>query len=273
MTSALGASSRPSLFPSSPELVTAGLNENHPLRGAVLALGNFDGFHLGHKALVEEAHRPKGRRPVAVMSCEPHPRSFFFQDALPFRLATPATKRMEMAQHGVDYIYSPAFDLNFAGLTPERFVDDILVASLGVTHVIAGPDFHFGRGRSGDMAMLLGLAKSRGFGVTVAKDITRAGVRVSSSLVRAAIEAGDMRGATELLGHGWLVETRRGAADRLELHPTLCRPRPGRYVARHLGSEVERDHIIEISDNGKFTPLGPYQIHPEAEIWRLVGQA
>ena len=253
-----------------PAMVEDRLDADHPLRGAVLALGNFDGFHLGHQGLARMAQRLAAGRPVAVMSCEPHPRSFFGKETAPFRLATPAARRVQLGQHGVDFIYSPRFDRAFASLSPLEFVDRILVEALGVAHVIAGPDFRFGSRRDGDMALLSELGAARGFGVSIAPDITHAGVRISSTLVRAAIEAGDLSGAARLMGHGWLMETERTADGRLWLHPTLCRPRPGRYFACIEGRN-EWLHV-EITGDGEFRPLGPHSLQAPPQLWRLERQ-
>lgn len=253
-----------------PAMVEDRLDADHPLRGALLALGNFDGFHLGHQGLARMAQQLAAGRPVAVMSCEPHPRSFFGRETAPFRLATPAARRVQLGQYGVDFIYSPRFDRAFASLSPLEFVDRILVEALGVAHVIAGPDFRFGSRRAGDMALLSELGAARGFGVGIAPDITHAGVRISSTLVRAAIEAGDLSGAARLMGHGWLVETEHTADGRLWLHPTLCRPRPGRYLACIEGRN-EWLHV-EIAGDGAFRPLGPHSLQAPPQLWRLERQ-
>lgn len=251
------------------EVVDVGIEIGHPFRGAVLVLGNFDGFHRGHQALTRMARQAASGRPVAIMSCEPHPRSFFGKEEAPFRLATPTTKLLQLFGHGVDFVYSPRFDQSFAGLSPSEFIDRVLVQALGVSHVIAGPDFRFGNRRAGDMALLSELGAARGFGTSVAPDITHAGVRISSTLVRAAIEAGDLGGATQLMGHGWLVETQRTDRGELKLHPMLCRPRLGRYFGTVEGRKEQIR--IEIAGDGEFHPLGPYDFKASRHLWRLQG--
>lgn len=256
-----------------PDVVAGSLAQDHPLRGSILALGNFDGFHLGHQALARMAHRLAAGRPVAVMSCEPHPRSFFCRENAPFRLTTPASKRRQLGHYGVDFIYSPLFDHAFAALSPSDFVDRILVGALGVRHVIAGPDFRFGNRRAGDMSLLAELGAARGFGVSIAPDVTHAGVRVSSTLVRAAIQAGDLHGATQLLGHGWLVETQRMPKGGLKLHDDLCKPRVGRYFGCVDGPDARSERLlIDITSDGDFLPLGPRSVRGASEMWRLEGQ-
>lgn len=256
--------------PRLPEVVADCLAADDPLRGSVLVLGNFDGFHRGHQALARMAFQRAAGRPVGVMSCEPHPRSFFGGETAPFRLATPASKRLQLGQYGVDFIFSPLFDRAFSSLSPLDFVDQILVGALGVRHVIAGPDFRFGNRRAGDMTLLSELGAARNFNVGIAPAVTHAGVRVSSTLIRAAIEAGDLHGAAQLLGHGWLVETERMPDGGLRLHPALCRPRPGRYVGRAEGSGEQIR--IDITADGEFRPLGPHPLRPAPEMWRLEGQ-
>jgi riboflavin kinase / FMN adenylyltransferase len=256
-----------------PEVVAGRLASCHPLRGSVLALGNFDGFHLGHQSLARMAQQLAAGRPVAVMSCEPHPRSFFGSESAPFRLATAASKRYQMAQYDVDFIYSPSFGRSFASLGPLEFVERILVEALGVQHVIAGPDFRFGIQRGGDMSQLAELGADHGFDVSIAPDIKHAGVRVSSTLIRAAVQAGDLRGATQLLGHGWIVETHRTVAGGLRLHPSLCLPRPGRYIGRATGTHGWGEPIpIDIGCDGEFAPLGPHPLRAAPEMWCLEGQ-
>lgn len=256
-----------------PEVVTGSLAPDSALRGSVLLLGNFDGFHRGHQMLARYARRIARGRPVAVMSCEPHPRSFFGTESVPFRLATPGVKQRLLARHGIDFIFSPRFDGLFAGLSPEDFVDGVLVEALGVAAVIAGPDFHFGRRRSGNMEMLAEMGLARGFAVESAPELTIGGSRASSSLIRMALQAGDMRSAARMLGSGWLVEC--GAADDggLMLDPLLCRPRAGVYLGRAAdASAVGGGTRIEITADGRLIPRGPRALDDLPRIWRLESQ-
>jgi len=256
-----------------PAIVTGMLEPDHRLRGAVLLLGNFDGLHLGHQALIGLARRMAGARPVAVMSCEPHPRCFFGTEPGPFRLATPACKRRLLLPHGVDFIYSPQFDRAFADLAPQDFAGFVLAGELGVTQVIAGPDFRFGRRRAGDMDLLDELGQKHGFAVGRAPVVTVDGARASSSRIRAAIRAGDLRAAAGLLGGGWLVETRRSPCGRLELHPDLCRPRAGRYLGAPEGGRGRSETtMIDITADGGFLPLGPRSLDGTPGLWRLAAQ-
>lgn len=256
-----------------PEVVATALDAAHSLRGSVLLLGNFDGFHLGHQALLRMAHGLARGRPVAVMSCEPHPRSFFGTGGAAFRLATAACKPRLLAPHHVDFIYSPCFDSAFAGLAPRAFADRILVEALGVSHVIAGADFRFGCRRAGDMGLLTEFGHTHGFGVTTAPEIAVGALRASSSAVRDFIRAGDMQGASRLLGGGWLVEAQRMPDGRLRLHPDLVRPRPGRYRGVPEASCGRGDPVgIEITEDGGFLPMGPHPLRGASEMWRIEAQ-
>lgn len=250
-----------------PQVVSQALPPDHPLHGSVLLLGNFDGFHLGHQSLARLAREIAGDGPVAVMSCEPHPRSFFGREAAPFRLVTPGVKQRLIAPYGVDFVYSPQFDRAFADLSPAEFVDRILVETLGVRAVIAGPDFRFARARAGDMVLMSDLCRPRRIAVHQVAEVSRAGVRASSTLIRSAIRAGDLRQATEMLGAGWLIETEVTADGRMQLHRDLCRPMAGRYLGvSHAGAGAVR---ICISADGGFAPLGPFRLGEVPRRWRL----
>ncbi|MBY6059026.1 hypothetical protein [Leisingera daeponensis] len=213
-------------------VVTDSLPQGDPLRGSVLLLGNFDGFHRGHQALLDEAVLQGGGRPVGLMSCEPHPRSFFAPDQASFRLTTPCSKLAVAGDCGAGFVFMPRFDGAFAGLSPEAFIKDVLVARLAVSHVVTGPDFRFGSKRRGDIELLDAMGRKLGFGVTAVQTVQQAGERTSSSRIRALLAAGDFKTARACLGHDWLVETIWHSEAGLQLHPMLCRPKPGIYRAR-----------------------------------------
>lgn len=254
-----------------PLVVTGAISTGHRLRGGVLLLGNHDGLHRGHRSLVALAQRVARGRPVGLMSCEPHPRSFFAREAAPFRIATHASK-LELAREcGLDFLYSPTFDAAFAGLSPRDFARDILQRALGVSIVIAGPDFRFGCGRSGDLEHLAELGLSHGFSTLRAPEFAPGGQRPSSSLIRRHIRAGELRAAVQLLGAGWLVETVR-TAGRLALHPDLCRPRPGRYLARQHGHDYAAPIPVQIMAEGALQPLARHPTHQTAPLWRLIAE-
>lgn len=207
------------------------------LRGGVVLLGNFDGFHKGHQALLAHGKAVAERTvsPLGVMSVEPHPRQFFGRNAGPFRLTSPGIKLAILREQGFDFVYSPAFDARFAAMSAEAFVKQVLVEGLQIRHVVVGHDFRFGHRRQGTTDLLAGLGRRHGFGVTrVAAERTNE-VIYSSSLVRELIAAGDLAAANAALGHRWMVEVAslesraaggwhlRLAGDQI-LPPTGCYP-------------------------------------------------
>ena len=245
-----------------PVIVRQSLPAGHCLRGGVLVLGNFDGFHLGHRALVAMARKIACGRPVAVMSCEPHPRTVFGAQDGPFRLASPDSKQRLLAGQGVDFVFSPRFDAAFAGLSPAEFAGGVLAGALGISAVVAGADFRFGRGRAGDMEMLAALGRRHGFAVHAAPEVVAGGGRISSTRIRAALGSGDLAMAERLLGAPWLAEVLRGPDGRLQLHPALCRPRAGACLAMpDTGTPVRADLTAE----GGFVPATP----AAPGFWRL----
>jgi len=176
------------------------------LRGAVVAIGNFDGVHRGHRALVAEAHAvAAGNKPVLVMTFEPHPRRFFVPSAPPFRLDALETKARILDGLGVDALLALPFNAGLAGLGPEDFVARILQHDLGLAHVVVGYDFTFGKGRAGDTAMLKELCAARGIGVSVVTAHGDDHGAFSSSRIRALLQEGKPEAAAVLLGRPWEI--------------------------------------------------------------------
>lgn len=174
-----------------------------------MLLGNFDGFHCGHRALLASAISESescGGLPVGAMSVEPHPKQFFAPNSQPFRLTTPSTKQEMFDRLGLDFLYSPHFDSAFAGLEPEHFIEQVLVSSFAVSRIVVGRGFRFGRQRRGDVDMLHRFAERWGFTVMAVEELEYAGVTCSSTLVRNRISAGDIDAANALLGCPWSVE-------------------------------------------------------------------
>lgn len=177
------------------------------LRGSVMMLGNFDGLHRGHRALLAAAHarsRAEGR-PLAVMACEPHPKRFFAPDLPPFRLSCGTARYGALAEAGLGLIWSPRFDAGFAGLSPRDFIEEYLVRDCAVSAVVVGEDFRFGARRAGDVALLAREGERWGYRLEVVRDVRHEGLRISSSEVRKAIAAGDLARARVLLGGAWRV--------------------------------------------------------------------
>ncbi len=189
-----------------------------PLRGGVVAVGNFDGVHPGHAQLIRTAiDRARSEsRPAGVLTFEPHPKAVFKPDAAPFRLTPWPAKRRLLAELGLDFAVVLTFDRDFASRTAETFIEKTLVEALGVGHVVVGYDFCFGRGRAGTGETLIEAGKSKGFGVTRVQKITGAeGEAFSSSRIRHLIAEGDMRPAARLLGRPFEVEGMVESGDRL----------------------------------------------------------
>lgn len=202
-----------------------------PLRGGVVMLGNFDGFHRGHKALAATAGRLAAPgRPVILMCCDPHPRAFFAREALDFLISPGPPPGPLLRGAGVDLVYAPRFDAAFAGQSPEQFVAGGLARDLGVRAVVTGADFRFGRARVGRVDDLRRLGARFGIAVHVQPEVTEDGsARISSTGVRAALRRGDFGQAARLLGHDWIVPVRR-APDGWRFLPGMVLPPDGDYA-------------------------------------------
>ncbi|HEU4441718.1 MAG TPA: bifunctional riboflavin kinase/FAD synthetase [Burkholderiales bacterium] len=182
-----------------------------PARGrCALTIGNFDGVHRGHRALVDRvvARARETDLTSCVLTFEPHPREFFAGEAAPARITRLRDKLDLLAQAGVERVHVARFDARFAALPPERFVEDVLVGGLGVRSLTIGRDFRYGARRAGDFASLEAAAKRHAFSLEAMDDVEFEGRRVSSSAVRAALQAGDLRGAERLLGHPYFISGR-----------------------------------------------------------------
>ncbi len=180
--------------------------------GCAVTIGNFDGVHRGHQAmlalLISEA-RHRGV-PSCVLTFEPHPRDYFAQlagrpDAAPARIATLRDKLTELARCGVDRVLVLRFDARFAAQSPQAFVDQVLVRGLQARYVLVGDDFRFGARRGGDYATLDAAGQAQGFDVARMMSYEVHGLRVSSSAVRLALANGDMAGAAALLGRPYAI--------------------------------------------------------------------
>ncbi len=184
---------------------------------AVLTIGNFDGVHLGHQALLSlltDKARALGL-PAVVLTFEPHPREYFSPADAPARLASLREKLLLLAAAGVDRCHVCRFDARFAAQPAQAFIDDILVRGLDVRHLFIGDDFRFGARRQGNFAMLRDAGAEGGFGVESMPTLAVAGERVSSSAVRAALAEGDLAHAARLLGRPYSIAGRVGHGDKL----------------------------------------------------------
>ena len=178
-------------------------------RGAAVAVGNFDGVHLGHRAVIGEAGRiaHSANLPWAVLSFEPHPRRLFQPDAAPFRLTPLPAKARQIAAQGVDHMIVINFDLEFSKRGAQNFVEEVLVKGLGVRHVVCGYDFVFGHRRQGDGSLLLALGRTLGFDFTTVHALGDPdGGAYSATRVRDALAAGDAPAAARILGRPFEIE-------------------------------------------------------------------
>jgi riboflavin kinase/FMN adenylyltransferase len=186
-------------------------------KGAVVALGNFDGVHRGHQALIGEARRLARERGslLGVLAFEPHPQEFFRRSPESFRLTPFRTKARLIAEQEADVMYALTFDAEMASKTAQEFVIEVLVGALGVGHVVVGADFQFGHGRTGNVTTLAYMGEMEGFGVTVFEPVSGPGQgKISSSRIRDALKAGQPGAAAALLGHWWTVESRVEHGDK-----------------------------------------------------------
>lgn len=186
--------------------------------GAIaLTIGNFDGVHRGHQAMVARLEGAADARglPACVMTFEPHPRELFTPAEAPARLAPLREKAERLAALGVDRLYVCRFDAAFARQSPEAFVRDVLVAGLGVRWLLVGDDFRFGAKRAGDVSLLRRLAPEWGMDVESMETVVVDGVRASSTAVREALAAGSLESARRLLGRPYAITGRVVGGDRL----------------------------------------------------------
>ncbi len=194
-----------------------GLSHLEPLKnGCVLTIGNFDGLHLGHKAVIEklaECGKTLGL-PVAVMTFEPQPLEYFLNENAPSRLMRMREKVIRFSKLPVDDLLIVRFNQHFADCDAERFIEDILVKKLNVKHLVVGDDFHFGKARRGNFTMLKEKGNIFGFDVEGTGSYQVAGLRVSSTLIRDALGEGDLAMAEKLLGCRYSVCGRVAHGDK-----------------------------------------------------------
>lgn len=189
--------------------VFRGLSQPAP-SATVLTIGNFDGVHRGHRALLARlcAVADQAGLPPSVLTFEPHPREFFTPETAPTRLSTLREKLELLAADGAELAFVCHFNRAFASLAAEDFITTILLGQLRVRHLIIGDDFRFGARRTGDFAMLQAAGKSHGFVVEAMQTVADAGQRVSSSAIRAALAAGELETAAALLGRPYIIDGR-----------------------------------------------------------------
>ena len=214
------------------------------LRGAVVALGNFDGFHLGHQAVAGEAiaQAKAAGCPAIIATFDPHPVRYFVPDAAPFRLTSLDQRQRLFAAAGADAMLVFDFDASLAATTAEDFIAKLLVERLGISAVVTGEDFTFGKGRGGNIQVLREVGAAHGLGCTAMGPVSDGDGVISSSRIRGALQAGDCATANRLLTRSFSVEgiVQHGDKNgRLLGYPTAnidmgnyLRPRYGIYAVR-----------------------------------------
>lgn len=175
------------------------------LRGASVALGNFDGVHRGHATVIRALHAARPDAPLAVLTFEPHPRELFRPDDPPFRLTLLPAKAEALARLGVAIVYAVTFDRAFSTMPAEAFVEDVLHAGIGARHLACGPDFAFGHRRGGDTAFLAERVEALGIGLTIVPPLGDAEGPISSSRIRRHLQEGYPEHAAAALGRNWSI--------------------------------------------------------------------
>lgn len=245
-------------------------------RGAAVALGNFDGAHLGHREVIEAAHAAALRlsAPFGVVSFEPHPRRFFQPAADPFLLMNPHQLARALGELGADILYLLPFDARMVAMSDEAFARDVLAGGLGITHASAGFDFTFGKGRSGDAAALRRYGATYGFSVSIIERVGDGQVeKLSSTAVREALIEGHPDRATEILGRPFAIEgvVQRGRQLGRQLgFPTANVPL-GDYLVPRLGIYATRTVLPDgrrvdgVANLGRNPTTG--EVTPRLEVW------
>jgi riboflavin kinase/FMN adenylyltransferase len=236
------------------------------LRGSIVALGNFDGFHLGHQAVVNRAiargfHE---RRPVIVATFDPHPVRFFKPDVPPFRLTSLDQRERLFAHAGADAMLVFQFDADLAATGAEEFVSDILADRIGAAAVVTGTDFTFGRGRTGSAELLRELGEQHGIAAETVEPVMLEGEPVSSSRIREALAAGDPGAATHLLTRPFAVEAvvEHGDGRGRELGYPTANLSLGRYQRPAYGVYAVK---IRLDDGTEHCGVASFGVRPTFE--------
>jgi riboflavin kinase/FMN adenylyltransferase len=234
--------------------------------GAAAAIGNFDGVHRGHQSVIAAAREAAlgTVAPLGVVTFEPHPREIFAPDASPFRLMNAEARAHRFEKLGVEILYEIPFDRGLAGLSPEAFVQDVIVDGLALSHVVIGTDFHFGAGRAGSAADLRAMGQRFGFGATIAPLLEFDGLDVSSTRIREALTDGRPRDAAEMLGHYHRIEGEviRGEQRGRELgYPTANMSIAGLHPPRFGVYAVSVD-VLSGPHEGRYPGVASLGVRP-----------
>ncbi|WP_108484926.1 bifunctional riboflavin kinase/FAD synthetase [Oceaniglobus ichthyenteri] len=235
-------------------------------RGASVAIGNFDGVHTGHRAVIDIArtHATRLNRPLGILTFEPHPRQVFAPDAPPFRLMNAEAKANRLAKLGIERLYEIAFNRGLAALTPDGFARQVIADGLGLSHVVVGADFCFGQGRAGTAADLQTYGAEMGFGVTIAPLLQADQGAVSSTRIREALSAGKPRDAAAMLGHLHRIEGAviRGQQRGRELgYPTANMSIAGLHPPK-FGVYAVKVDVLTGSHQGSYDAVSSIGVRP-----------
>jgi len=228
-------------------------------------MGNFDGLHKGHAALIGEAGAIARTHdaPTAVLTFEPHPRNVFLPGCEPFRLTPFRVKEREIARLGVDFMFIQHFDAEFAKQSAESFIDEVMVDAIGVSHIVVGHDCTFGNRRRGTPEMLREHGVAKGFGVTVVEPVRGGDAVYSSTHIREFLKAGKPREAAAQLGRFWEIDGRVALGD--QRGRTIGFPTAnlglGEYLRPALGV-----YAVRVSGDGPDDPLDGRMIDGVANI-------
>ena len=202
------------------------------LRGATVALGNMDGVHRGHRAVLAAAHAGRPSAPLAVLTFEPHPREHFRPEDPPFRLTPLPAKAAVLGEAGAALVVALPFDATLAAMPAEQFFETVLRERLGAVHLACGQDFAFGHRRGGDATTLARLAEAAGIGLTVVPPVADAQGPISSTRIRRALQDGYPERATAMLGRPWEIRGEVVHGDKLGR--VLGWPTANLWLGRHL---------------------------------------
>ncbi|GGH11700.1 riboflavin biosynthesis protein RibF [Alsobacter metallidurans] len=239
------------------------------LAGAVAAVGNFDGVHLGHKAVIGRAQALAARlgRPACVLTFDPHPRAFFRPDEPIFPLTPEPVKLALLARMGLDGAIVLPFDSALAAMTAQDFLADLFVRRLGLSGVVAGYDFHFGNNRQGTPAFLAEQGRALGLAVDIVEPMALEGGPVSSTAIRRALAEGGVEQAARLLGYRWVVRAAVQHGDkrgRTLGYPTAnlrmapgCALRHGIYAVRIAIDGAVHDGVASFGRRPTFDDGAP----------------
>lgn len=244
------------------QIIRTWTGTNGAPRGVSVAMGNFDGVHRGHQAVIDRARRDD--MPLGVLTFEPHPREVFAPDAPPFRLMNAEARANRLAKLGVEVLYELPFDTTLASLTPDAFARDVLAEGLGIGHVVVGADFCFGKARAGNAAMLAELGKELGFDVTTVALIGGDGGVFSSTAIRDALSDGRTRDAAEMLGHWHRIDgpVLHGEKRGRELgYPTANMAVGGLHLPK-LGVYAVRVQVMDGPQAGLYDGVASLGVRP-----------